>query len=141
MLLAVLLALGATTSPVPIGLRVTTPQYDGVIVAPRLMGTWMPTPADVAECERALAQFFRRNARTSGRIAKELPRYKRHYAGIVRGGHRVLIVAGFHDSQKPANTNAWLDRLWAVSGGGDFFFRAEYDFATKSVRGGPNAPK
>jgi len=144
MMIALLLLLTAElrTAPTRIGLRVTTPQYDGVIIAPERIGkaAWVAGPAHVAEFETALTTFLNGQGHST-RLSSELRRYKRQYWALMRNGHKVLSVCGFHETKKPVATNEWLDNVWSVAGGGDFFFRADYDFATKRIHGGPNAPK
>ena len=128
---------------VPIGVRITASSYDGVLVSADrdTAAAWEATPANVEEAESALATLFKGPAYKRTRLSRELPRYKRQYWPVLRGNRKVLLIFGFHETQKPASTRDWLNQVCSVAGGGDYFFRAEYDFAARKAVGGPNGPK
>ncbi len=99
---------------------------------------WMPTPAEVAVADaavmRALAAVSPDSA--SPDTGSYQPRaYRRQYAGLVRGGERILYVNGIAVAAAMAqdDTSAWRRRASVACDGGGMFFGAEYDPATRRV--------
>ena len=102
----------------------------------------MPTSSDVAALERALpgalarAIRFRAFSNDSTLVPEN---YFRQYVGIVVGGKRLIYINGFHRgylvlSAQKDDTTRWRREPVEVCDGGDWFFGAEYDPATGTVR-------
>jgi hypothetical protein len=137
----------ATSKP----LRVMGSGYDGAIVSghaqlesdPRQLleqnEVWTPTEAEVREAEKLLLQFL--GSPDAGptlkgsRIRTDLPRYKRQYWGVTRGGRRAILISFFHEDSSVVREGLWLDGIVSVAGGGDQFFRVTYRLSEKRFDG------
>jgi hypothetical protein len=129
---------GAASKPI----RITESGYDGAIIGgdtqlksdPRHLLTpsqvWTPTDAEVREAENLLPEFLNSREMASklrgSRIRTELSRYKRQYWGVMRGGHRAILISFYHEDTSAVQKELWLRGIVTVMGGGDQFFRITY---------------
>jgi hypothetical protein len=140
-LLAVITSAQMRVTPVPIGIRIVAPRFDGVIVSPQ-PGGWRPSPEEILKAEVALERFVPRSRVARTRVGRELGKYKRHYYGAQAGGRKTIRIWGLHGGEKWVSDGTWLKTRFSVAGGGDLFFRATYDLQSDRITEiGINAPK
>jgi len=130
--LFILSAVAACAHAAPEGF-VYTHHPDGVIVPASKAGAFYPdkqfhdfitpTAADVARLEAELPAFVREYDPRSD-LDRRLPTYRRQYVGILVHGRRHIWVHGF--CRESTNVD-WRTEGFVVLGGGDCYFRAEYD--------------
>jgi hypothetical protein len=96
---------------------------------------WVPTPAQVAEADAAVLRALAAVEIEGARADTGVRRYHRQYAGLVRGGDRLLYVNGIAREAIAAqeDTAAWRTVGQVACDGGAAFFGAEYDPATRRV--------
>jgi hypothetical protein len=124
--------------------------YDGVIVdaltaadfarwltGQETIGSWEPSPENIAALEAALPTFLATAPQATDRLRQDLANYKRQYAGIVDSDNRqVILVNAFCDTVGID----WQSQPVIVEDGGDCFFQVTYDplagtFSGLSVNG------
>ena len=100
---------------------------------------WTPTGAEVREAEKLLFQYLGSSDADpklkGSRIRTELPRYKRQYWGVIRGGRRAILISFFHEDSSVVREGLWLNGIVWVAGGGDQFFRVTYRLSEKRFDG------
>jgi len=92
-------------------------------------GYWEPTEHDVQSLERQLPSYLKARAeRSATRVLKQLPRYKRQYAGFLRGGRKTIYVNFFiAESAEP-----WRTKVVLVCDGGTGFWGVEFDLGSQT---------
>src|SRR5262245_63738747 len=96
--LALLLLLATSSPPARsvnlIGERITTKEFDGVVVYPAAIDEsehwWVPSRADIVRAETALRLAIPRSTIRSTRVARELSRYKRQYQAVRKNGEKTI---------------------------------------------------
>jgi hypothetical protein len=100
------------------------PERDAAGVDPQAQGYWTPTEPDVYAFEAGLAEFLRASppAASPDLWRKQAP-YKRQYAGLIRGGRRLVHASFFCSTQG----DEWRRQALFVLDGGDCYFQLSYD--------------
>jgi membrane protease YdiL (CAAX protease family) len=90
---------------------------------------WAPSLADAQELEKQLPSFIAEHASLRRSIAED---YKQ-YVGVISKGRRLIFVSAFHiDPQIDGSLKlGWRHSPIIVCGGGDEFWRIEYNPETK----------
>jgi hypothetical protein len=97
---------------------------------PRITGTWTPSARDVRRLEADLKHLKgQRAAACCSQSAKmdDAARYYRQYAGIVRGGRRLIYVNGFLEPPAGADAVDWKQAPVIACDGGTSFWGVLYD--------------
>lgn len=109
---------------------------------------WKPVEAEVASAVSALtAEFSRARRSNSGRLPHPLSEYVITCHGDEISGKRVMIIRGFHKSQKTLGELQAFNAestgiVHQVSGGGALYFTFLYDPAvSRGVQFSIHAPK
>lgn len=107
-----------------------------------ITGYWEPDSVTISQLEEKLPELFLRIATEKGRKSFGTDEYYRQYVGLVRHGHKVIYVNGFHrgyvhprewlrDSTKfigaMPDSASWRTRPVNVCDGGFLYFGVEYD--------------
>jgi hypothetical protein len=97
---------------------------------PRITGSWTPSARDVRRLEADLKHLKgQRAAACCSQSAKmdDASRYYRQYAGIVRGGRRLIYVNGFLEPPTGAGAVDWKQAPVIACDGGTSFWGVLYD--------------
>jgi hypothetical protein len=97
---------------------------------PRITGTWTPSARDVRRLEADLKHLKgQRAAACCNQSAKmdDATKYYRQYAGIVRGGRRLIYVNGFPEPPAGAAAIDWKQAPVIACDGGTSFWGVLYD--------------
>jgi hypothetical protein len=125
---------------------VVLPKPPGILSSWDADGTWTPTKDDVALFERALKKYMWRTPQACRQelkrwpfgicaARKELASTRRQYVGLTKGARRFLLANAFPgptpDRRDPHPE--WLSEWVSVWGGGPSYWRARFDFSSRSV--------
>jgi len=117
------------------GQRISGDAYDGLILQAKDARCWQVTDSEVRLFEAALTRHVQANKAIFGpTISAELHRYKRHYWGFTKHGHRLLCASFFHEADQAKLRCDWLRDPCVVDGGGDHFWDIAYDLTDKCFK-------
>ncbi len=103
---------------------------------PRITGSWIPTAKDIKRLERDLVRIKGQRASaccTQSAKMDDASKYFRQYAGVVRGGRKLIYVNGFlHPPVGAPEEVNWKLQPVIVCGGGTDNWGVLYDPQTRA---------
>ena len=92
---------------------------------------WTPTESQVRDLEQRLPDFLKSSTEPRANLIQpKLAGYKRQYFGFTIVGKRQILLNAFCDAGGPKDY--WRSQVVFVLDGGECYFQASYDPATKS---------